>query len=149
MSPALMSNASRTFQCFQNLALLGVLACSDSKSDDKPDAEADAERPAVMVATQVVNPEGSDLYVGAYPSLPRETDLSEMLEVSGGNDARAYDGHVFVWSGEEGTYTRYDVNGAYALTNPKRVNFLDLGGAGTIMTRFISPTRAYSLTRMN
>lgn len=149
----MQNRSSALVSCLSQLALLGVLACgcSDSEPDEpKVDAGAgDASAPAVMVATQVITPDSFNLYVGAYPELPSETDLSGMLEVSGGNDARAHDGHIFVWNSDKGEYTRYEVDDTYALVHPKRVSFANLGGTGNVMTHFISSTRAYSLTRAN
>lgn len=138
--------------CLSQLVLLGVVACGSDGQADEPEGDAgarDTSAPAVMVATQVITPDSSNMYVGAYPELPGEVDLSSMLEVSGGNDARAHDGRIFVWNSDEGTYTRYEVDEKYALVKPKRVSFANLGGTGNVMTRFISPTRAYSLTRAN
>lgn len=105
--------------------------------------------PAVMVAVATRSPEGMNFYVGAYPELPAEVALSSMLETPGGQGATAFNGAIYVWSADSGIYTRYAVDDEQRLSESGVVSFLNLGGTGNIMTRFISPTRAYSMTRDN
>lgn len=102
-----------------------------------------------MVALAIRSPEGSNFYVGAYPSLPSSVALSEMLETPSGQNAAAFNGFVYVWSPDSGLYTRYAVDDARRLSKSGEVSFVNEGGTGNIMTRFISPTRAYSMTRDN
>ncbi len=64
-------------------------------------------------------------------------------------NASAFDGHVFVWAPESGKYTRYAVDDDFHPSEDGVVSFMHLGGTGNIMTSFISPTRAYSMTRDN
>ena len=126
----------------------GAAACSSSGADPQPTVGSQTA-PAVMVAVATRSPEGMNLYVGAYPELPSEPDLSQMVETVNGQGASAFNGHVYVWAPESGTYTRYAVDDAYHLKPNGVVSFMHLGGTGNIMTRFISPTRAYSMTRDN
>lgn len=100
-----------------------------------------------MVSLLVPSPEVSNFYVGVYPELPSGLDPANMLEVRSGYDARAYNGYIFVWEGESGTYTRYSVGAQNQLSEGPRVSFRNLGGTGTVMTRFVAPNLAYSLTR--
>jgi len=102
-----------------------------------------------MVAVTTQSPEGMNMYVGAYPSLPKEPDLGEMVETVSGQNASAFGGYIFVWSPDSGIYTRYAVDDRYRLSEDATVSFQHLGGTGNIMTAFISPTRAYSMTRDN
>lgn len=126
-----------------------MLAFSCDASTDAP-AGGSGKAPAVMLSTVVRSPEGSSMYVGAFPELPRgQVDLARMREIPGGNDARAFDGHVFVWDPESAVYTRYAVDDALNLSEDGAVSFANLGGSGNVMTQFISSTRAYSLTRRN
>jgi hypothetical protein len=105
--------------------------------------------PAVMVAVASRSPEGSNFYVGAYPDLPAQLDLSEMIETPSGQNAAAFGGYIYIWSPESGIYSRYAVDDALHLSLAGNVSFMNLGGTGNVMTRFISPTRAYSMTRDN
>jgi hypothetical protein len=105
--------------------------------------------PAVMVAVTSRSPEGTNFYVGAYPELPAELELSQMLEMPSGQSASAFAGYIYVWSAESGVYTRYAVDDALQLSEAGNVSFMNLGGTGNVMTGFISPTRAYSMTRDN
>jgi hypothetical protein len=105
--------------------------------------------PAVMVAVASRSPEGTDFYVGAYPELPEQVDLSSMLETPSGQNAAAFGGYIYVWSPESGIYTRYAVDDALRLSRTGSVSFMNFGGTGNVMTSFISPTRAYSMTRDN
>jgi hypothetical protein len=105
--------------------------------------------PAVMVAVESRSPEGSNFYVGAYPELPAELALSEMIETPSGQNAAAFGGYIYIWSPDSGIYTRYAVDDALRLSLAGSVSFMNLGGTGNVMTRFISATRAYSMTRDN
>lgn len=130
-----------------SLALcLGVLACSPQSAPGKTGS---GSEPAVMVAVATRSPEGMTMYVGAYPSLPAEPSLADMVETANGQNASAFNGHIYVWSPESGVYTRYAVDDGYRLSEDGSVSFQLLGGTGNIMTSFISPTRAYSMTRDN
>jgi hypothetical protein len=125
---------------------LCALACS---SDRTPQGSGSGTAPAVMVAVATRSPEGMNMYVGAYPSLPAEPSLADMVETADGQNASAFNGHIYVWSAESGVYTRYAVDDDYRLSEDGTVSFQHLGGTGNIMTSFISPTRAYSMTRNN
>jgi hypothetical protein len=102
-----------------------------------------------MVAVATRSPEGTNFYVGAYPALPAQVELSEMVETPSGQNAAAFNGHVYVWSPDSGIYTRYAVDDELRLSEAGAVSFMNLGGTGNVMTSFISPTRAYSMTRDN
>jgi hypothetical protein len=102
-----------------------------------------------MVSVATRSPEGMTFYVGAYPELPEELDLSQMLETVGGQNATAANGFVYVWSPESGRYARYAVDDEMRLSQNGEISFINFGGTGNIMTAFISPTRAYSMTRDN
>jgi len=54
---------------------------------------------------------------------------------------------VYVWEGESGTYTRYDVNDELGITEGPALSFRDFGGTGVVMTSFVNPHLAYSFTR--
>jgi hypothetical protein len=125
-----------------------LIACSESDPAALP-GNGSGNAPAVMVAVQARSPESNNLYVGVYPELPTEIDPAAMLEVPSGQDARTFNGHVYVWDGESGTYTRYAVDDALQLSEQGKVSFANLGGTGAVMTSFISPTRAYTMTRDN
>ena len=105
--------------------------------------------PAVMVAVATRSPEGTNFYVGAYPELPAEVDLATMLETPSGQNAATFNGAIYVWSPDSGVYTRYAVDDQLRLSRNGAVSFVNEGGTGNVMTRFISPTRAYSMTRDN
>jgi len=127
-----------------------ALACGDeARIVSAPGAAPDEPlaSPAVMVSLLVPSPEVSNFYVGVYPELPGELDLSQMLEVRAGYDAKAFNGHIYVWEGETGTYTRYEVDDDLQLSEGPSVRFLERGGSGVVMTQFVSPNLAYSLTR--
>jgi len=123
---------------------------ADLGTDMKPGAGLDpVAPPAVMVAVASRSPEGTNFYVGAYPELPAEVDLSQMVETPSGQNATAFNGFVYVWSPDSGIYTRYAVADDLQLSVAGQVSFMNLGGTGNVMTSFISPTRAYSMTRDN
>jgi hypothetical protein len=100
-----------------------------------------------MVAVTTRSPEGTNFYVGAYPELPAAPSLAEMVESPNGQNAAAFNGFVYIWSPDDGRYTRYSVDDQLHLSKNGVVSFANLGGTGNVMTRFISPTRAYSMTR--
>jgi hypothetical protein len=102
-----------------------------------------------MVAVAARSPEGTNFYVGAYPELPAEVELSGMLETPSGQNAATFNGYIYVWSADSGIYTRYAVDDALGLHEAGAVSFMNLGGTGNIMTGFVSSTRAYSMTRDN
>jgi hypothetical protein len=102
-----------------------------------------------MVAVSVRSPEGSNFYVGAYPELPAQVDLADMIETPSGQNAAAFGGFIYIWSPDSGIYTRYAVDDALRLSEAGSVSFVNQGGTGNVMTSFISPTRAYSMTRDN
>lgn len=129
-------------------AALALVAGCDSEARVLGGAEP-GTGPAVMVAVHTRSPEGSNLYVGAFPELPAEVDLSGMLETPSGQNAATFGGYIYVWSGDSGVYTRYAVDEALRLSEAGSVSFMNFGGTGNVMTRFISPTRAYSMTRDN
>jgi hypothetical protein len=105
---------------------------------------------AVMVAVSVLTSDESTLYVGAYPDLPAgDLDTSGMIEAGASAGAAAFNGYVYVWDGESGRYTRYSVDDELALVPGPVVSFTALGVTGPVMTSFVSPTRAYSLTTEN
>jgi hypothetical protein len=108
-----------------------VAACSDDSVPSRADGDAsEGKSPAVMVSTLVRSPDVSNLYVGAFSELPDgDVDLSKMLEISGGFDARAYNGYVYVWDGEAATYTRLSVADSLKLSKGPSVSFAALGGA--------------------
>jgi hypothetical protein len=137
--------------CLSSLALvLAVTACGadDARIVGVPSGDS-GTAPAVMVSVATRSPEGTAFYVGAYPELPAELDLSQMLEASSGQNATAANGFIYVWSAESGIYTRYAVDDAMRLSENGAVSFMNVGGTGNVMTSFISPTRAYSMTRDN
>jgi uncharacterized protein DUF4374 len=127
---------------------LALVACGSS-DDTTVRGTGDGDAPAVMVAVASRSPEGTNFYVGAYPELPAEVDLAQMLEAPSGQNATAFDGSIFVWAAESGVYTRYAVDDQMRLSERGAVSFMNLGGTGNVMTSFISPTRAYSMTRDN
>jgi hypothetical protein len=130
------------------LALLAAALAGCSEGSEHPNRDDGAgTSPAVMVSLLVPGPDASNFYVGVYPSLPRELDLSAMLEIRSGYDARAFNGFVYVWEGESGTYTRYGVDERLRISEGPALSFRDFGGTGTVMTSFVSPHLAYSLTR--
>lgn len=126
---------------------LGALGCDSGVRI--LDGEGSGTTPAVMVAVASRSPEGTNFYVGAYAALPAEVELSEMLETPSGQNAAAHAGHIYVWAAESGIYTRYAVDDALRLSEAGSVSFMSLGGTGNVMTAFVSPARAYSMTRDN
>jgi hypothetical protein len=141
-------NVVRFIACPATLALtFGALACDSGARVIEGAGSGTA--PAVMVAVASRSPEGTNFYVGAYPELPAEVELSEMLEMPSGQNATAFGGYIYVWSAESGIYTRYAVDDAMRPSESGSVSFMNLGGTGNVMTGFISPTRAYSMTRDN
>ena len=129
---------------------LAIAATACGSSDDTTVQGAGAgTAPAVMVAVASRSPEGTNFYVGAYPALPDQVDLSTLVETPSGQNATAFNGSIYVWSAESGVYTRYAVDDEMRLSEDGAVSFMNLGGTGNVMTRFISPTRAYSMTRDN
>jgi hypothetical protein len=131
---------------------LALTACG---SDDvriiaePEDGDGPGTSPAVMVSVASRSPEGTTFYVGAYPELPAALDLSQMVETASGQNATAANGFIYVWSAVSGVYTRYAVDDELRLREAGAVSFMNLGGTGNVMTSFISPTRAYSMTRDN
>jgi hypothetical protein len=125
--------------------LLYVLLAGCGEGEAAPPAQDSAT--AVMASLLVPGPEGSNFYIGVYPKLPKQLDTAQMLEVPSGFDARAFDGAIFVWEGESGTYTRYGVSDDLQLSRDATVSFRELGGTGVAMTAFVAKDRAYSLTR--
>lgn len=115
------------------VALLCALACDDSEMSSRLRADAGVApsaagvSPAVMVATQVIDPEGFNLYVGAYPSLPSAVDLSKTLEVPSGNAASAFGGTCSC-----GAATTRPTR---ATTWTKKVDFSGLAGSGSRRAR--------------
>jgi Domain of unknown function (DUF4374) len=105
--------------------------------------------PAVMVAVSLRSPEGSNFYVGAYPELPAQVDLADMIETPSGQNAATFGGFIYIWSPDSAIYTRYAVDDDLRLSEAGSVSFVNQGGTGNVMTSFISPTRAYSMTRDN
>ncbi len=138
-----------------SIFVVAVTACSSSDSTLLAGASGESRgndsaiSPAVMVAVATRSPEGSNFYVGAYPELPAEVDLATMLETPSGQNAAAFNGFIYVWSPETGVYTRYSVDEQLRLSQSGAVSFVNEGGTGNVMTHFISPERAYSMTRDN
>ena len=126
-----------------------VLLASCSSPDAPTEGAGSGTEPAVMVAVATRSPEGMNMYVGAYPELPAEPDLAGMVETTGGQNVSAFNGFVYVWAPISGSYTRYAVDDRQRLSREDEVSFMQLGGTGNVMTSFISPTRAYSMTRDN
>jgi len=126
---------------------LGATAC-DSEARVLEGTGSGTE-PAVMVAVASRSPEGTNFYVGAYPELPAQVELADMLETPSGQNAATYGGYIYVWDAESGVYTRYAVDDARRLSEAGSVSFVNEGGTGNIMTGFVSTTRAYSMTRDN
>jgi hypothetical protein len=72
-----------------------------------------------------------------------------MREISNGTSAATFNGFVYVFDSETGTYSRFSVDDSYELHEEGKVSFANLGATGTVMTSFVSPSRAYSMTRNN
>jgi hypothetical protein len=128
-------------------SLCGVaLACGSDAVEIRDVSPAAELGPAVMVANQIRTPEESNLYVGAFPSLPTdELDLSEMIEIGDASHAITYGGFVYVWEGEASQYTRYSVASDLSLVPGPVVSFANFGVTGPSITGFISTTRAYTM----
>lgn len=126
-----------------------ALGCGDAAggSGGSVDGGGSATSAAVMASLLVPGPDASNFYVGVYPELPGALDPAGMLEVRSGYDARAHGGFIYVWEGDSGTYTRYGVDEQLRLSEGPALTFRELGGTGTVMTSFVSPHLAYSLTR--
>ncbi len=136
--------------CVSTAALvLAVTACSDEVKVIEAPEPGSGTVPAVMVSVATRSPEGLTFYVGAYPELPEEIDLSQMVETLDGQNATAANGFIYVWSPESGIYARYVIDDEMHLSQNGEVSFINFGGTGNVMTAFISPTRAYSMTRDN
>jgi hypothetical protein len=131
------------------LALAPVLGACGSSDDTTVQGTGSGTDPAVMVAVATRSPEGTTFYVGAFPELPTQVDLGQMIEAPSGQNATAFNGSIYVWAAESGIYTRYAVDDQMRLSENGAVSFMNLGGTGNVMTSFISPTRAYSMTRDN
>jgi hypothetical protein len=132
-----------------SLALVFAVAACGSSDDPRVENAVPGTAPGVMVAVATRSPEGLTFYVGAYPALPEQVDLSTMLETPSGQNAATFNGYIYVWSPDSGVYTRYIVDDELRLREDGAVSFVNFGGTGNVMTRFISPTRAYSMTRDN
>jgi hypothetical protein len=132
-------------------AMAGCGSADNTVIGEPPVAQAPEEttEPAVMVAVATRSPEGTNFYVGAYPELPAQVELSEMVETPSGQNAATFAGSVYVWSPDSGIYRRYSVGADLLLRETGAVSFVNQGGTGNVMTSFISPTRAYSMTRDN
>jgi hypothetical protein len=133
----------------RSVALLAILAACGSSKGPSSVGAGSGTAPAVMVAVTTRSPEATSFYVGAYPALPDQVELSEMLETPDGQAASTFNGFVYVWSPDSAIYSRYAVDDQLHLSQDGVVSFMNLGGTGNIMTGFISPTRAYSMTRDN
>ncbi len=127
---------------------LAVTACGSS-DDTAIQPGAAGTAPGVMVAVATRSPEGTNFYVGAYPALPAQVELSDMIETPSGQNAATFNGYIYVWSPDSGVYTRYAVDDQLRLSDAGAVSFMSFGGTGNVMTSFISATRAYSMTRDN
>jgi uncharacterized protein DUF4374 len=126
---------------------LGAVGCDSGAR--VVEAAGSGTAPAVMVAVASRSPEGTNFYVGAYSELPAQVDLADMIETPSGQNAAAFGGYIYIWSADSGIYTRYAVDDDLRLSLAGSVSFMNLGGTGNVMTSFISPTRAYSMTRDN
>jgi hypothetical protein len=141
-----MTNANGTLARIACTAILLECACSgDATHPGGAGGEGEAG-PAVMVAIEVRTSDESNLYIGAYPELPRAgLDLSNMVEVGDRANAVAFDGFVYVWEGEAARYTRYSVDAGLSLSAGPVVSFANFGVTGPVITRFISSTRAHTM----
>jgi hypothetical protein len=102
---------------------------------------------AVMLSVFARTPDGSNLYVGVYPELPKEApDRARMLEVAGASLAQAFNGYVYVWNGEEARYTRYAVDDELGLEPAGSLSFQQLGVSGNVQTIFVSSRLAQTMT---
>jgi hypothetical protein len=71
-----------------------------------------------MASLLVPRSDASNFDVGAYRELPSTLDLAQMIEVSHGCDARAYNGHIYVWEGDAGRHI--SARGRRRLAFPER-----------------------------
>ena len=143
-----MTQPQRSRPTTSTALAFAVMACGSS-DDTTLQGTGPGAAPAVMVAVASRSPEGTNFYVGAYPELPAEVDLAQMVEAPSGQNATAFNGAIYIWAAESGIYTRFAVDDQMRLSEDGAVSFMNLGGTGNVMTSFISPTRAYSMTRDN
>ncbi|MCA9558971.1 MAG: DUF4374 domain-containing protein, partial [Myxococcales bacterium] len=95
-------------------------------------------------AIRVRNPEGRNIYLGAFPEVPEgELDRSKMIELAN-NDVDFNDGYAYDFSRETGTYTRYSVDADLQMVEGPKLSLANLGLTGGRGTAFVSNTRAYN-----
>lgn len=95
-------------------------------------------------AIRVRNPEGRNIYLGAYDGVPSgELSRDKMVELAN-NDVDFNDGYAYDFSRETGTYTRYSVNAELEMVAGPQLSLSNLGLNGARGTFFISNTRAYN-----
>ncbi|HTV23640.1 MAG TPA: hypothetical protein VMG12_33350 [Polyangiaceae bacterium] len=116
-----------------------------SPDGDAPSAELS---PAVLVVGFVPGVDSANLYAAALPELPTgDVDYSGYREFSA-SEAYMYTsgGYVFFWNGEDRTMTRFSVGADYQLLDGPTISFANQIPGSSHHT-FISPTRAYTLSR--
>jgi len=112
---------------------------------DEPSAELS---PAVLVVGFVPGVDSANLYAAALPELPTgDVEYSGYREFSA-SEAYMYTsgGYVFFWNGEDRTMTRFSVDADYQLVDGPTISFANQIPGSSHHT-FISPTRAYTLSR--
>lgn len=109
-----------------------------------PDSGAPDDEEVVAVSIRVRNPEGRNIYLGAYRGVPEgELDRSRMIELAD-NDVDYHDGYAYDFSRETGSITRYSVDAELNLVQGPTLSLANLGLNGARGTAFVSDTRAYS-----
>ena len=98
----------------------------------------------VGIAIRVKNPDGKNIYLGVYDSLPTGTlEVSKMVEF-GDSDVAFYGGCAYVWNRDASTYTRWSANAAGTLAQGPTFSLQNKGVSGKQQMQVISPTRAYT-----
>jgi hypothetical protein len=143
-----MNTSTRLAAAFTLGITLCSSACSDEQDKPAPDTAADGgevagKKPALMLSVATFNPEGRQIYVGAFPELPEGNVGTDNMVEFGDAYVYTYDGAIFVWEREALQITRFDVDDDYKLIRGGSVSFMEFGLQLSADHVFASPTRAY------
>jgi hypothetical protein len=108
------------------------------------DPGGDPRAPAILIAGVLVAPDNINVYVGAFPDVPRgELDYSRLREFG---NANVYTGNGYVFVEEGGVVSRFSVGDDYDLVPGPRMSWTNYGFAEANQSYIVfgSPTRAYA-----
>lgn len=133
-----MRSKTLTIASWSVALALVIAACGDGDSGEQ---RTEGTTPAVGLAIMLSNPEGRQVYVGAFPSIPTGTVTTAGMAEFGNVYTSIFEGHFYVWDRDSYEVKKLGFTDDQKVIELGRLSFAAYGSGFEFGNAFTAPNR--------